>query len=105
MQEHTDSIKTDKLKEVAKILLEMQILKKSYIMFNYQLQEAQDWILDEYDRIQLQKRNRLRLENLRKMIQGQDLGCSIIAECRAFEGDNMKELAKKLATKSVGMVL
>jgi hypothetical protein len=45
------------------------------------------------------------LENLRKMIQGQDLGCSIIAECRAFEGDNMKELAKKLATKSVGMVL
>ena len=39
------------------------------------------------------------------MIQGQDIGCSIIADCKAFEGDNMKELAKKLATKSVGMVL
>ncbi len=74
-------------------------------MFKEQLQEVQDQILDDYDRIQLQKRNRLRLENLRKLIQGQDLGCSIIAECRAFEGDNMKELAKKLATKSVAMVL
>jgi hypothetical protein len=105
VQKDCDPIKIDQLKEVAKILLEMQILKKNFIMFNIQLQKDQDWILDEYDRIQLQKRNRLRLENLRKMIQGQDIGCSIIAECKAFEGDNMKELAKKLATKSVGMVL
>jgi len=39
------------------------------------------------------------------MIQGQDQGSSIIAECRVFEGDNMKELAKKLATKGVADVL
>jgi hypothetical protein len=48
----------------------MQILKENFIIFKGQLQEAQDQILDEYDRIQLQKRNRLRLENLRRMIQG-----------------------------------
>lgn len=42
---------------------------------------------------------------LRRKIQGQDEGASIIAECKVFEGDNMKELAKKLATKGVDDVL
>ena len=63
-------MKTDELKEVAKILLEIQIMKKSFIKFKDDLQENQDQILDEYDRIQLQKRNKLRLDNLRKLIQG-----------------------------------
>jgi hypothetical protein len=58
------------LKEVAKILLEIQIMKKSFIKFKDDLQENQDQILDDYDRIQLQKRNKLRLDNLRKLIQG-----------------------------------
>ena len=80
-------------------------MKKSFLKFKDDLQENQDQILDDYDRIQLQKRNKLRLDNLRKLIQGQDQGSSLIAECKAFEGDNMKELAKKLATKSVGDVL
>ena len=61
-------MKTDELKEVAKILLEIQIMKKSFIKFKDDLQENQDQILDEYDRIQLQKRNKLRLDNLRKLI-------------------------------------
>ena len=56
------------MKEVAKILLEIQIMKKSFIKFKDDLQENQDQILDEYDRIQLQKRNKLRLDNLRKLI-------------------------------------
>lgn len=58
------------MKEIAKILLEIQIMKKSFIKFKDDLQENQDQILDEYDRIQLQKRNKLRLDNLRKLIQG-----------------------------------
>jgi hypothetical protein len=58
------------LKEIAKILLEIQIMKKSFIKFKDDLQENQDQILDDYDRIQLQKRNKLRLDNLRKLIQG-----------------------------------
>jgi len=58
------------LKEIAKILLEIQIMKKSFLKFKDDLQENQDQILDDYDRIQLQKRNKLRLDNLRKLIQG-----------------------------------
>ena len=58
------------MKEVAKILLEIQIMKKSFLKFKDDLQENQDQILDDYDRIQLQKRNKLRLDNLRKLIQG-----------------------------------
>ena len=69
-QASPNPIKTDELKEVAKILLEIQILKKSFIKFKDDLQENQDQILDEYDRIQLQKRNKVRLDNLRKLIQG-----------------------------------
>ena len=58
------------MKEIAKILLEIQIMKKSFIKFKDELQENQDKILDDYDKIQLQKRNKLRLDNLRKLIQG-----------------------------------
>ena len=58
------------MKEIAKILLEIQIMKKSFLKFKDDLQENQDQILDDYDRIQLQKRNKLRLDNLRKLIQG-----------------------------------
>jgi hypothetical protein len=68
--DNPNAIKTDELKEIAKILLEIQIMKKSFIKFKDDLQDNQDQILDDYDRIQLQKRNKLRLDNLRKLIQG-----------------------------------
>jgi hypothetical protein len=71
------------LKEIANILLEIQIMKKNFIKFKYDLQDNLDQILYEFDRIILKK---ISLVDLRKLIEGQDQGSSLIAECRAFEG-------------------
>ena len=39
------------------------------------------------------------------LIQGQDWGAQIINGCSAFQGHKMKELAKKLNTKTIDVVL
>lgn len=98
-------ITDDDLKEISKILIEIQLMKKYLLQFKDEIQIKQDQILDEYDRVQSQRKVKGRLDVLRRNIQGQDEGASIVAECKVFEGDNMKELARKLATKGVDDVL
>jgi len=65
---NSPAIKAEDLKEFASIVIEIQIMKKNLLKFKDELQERQDLILDDYDRIQSQRKNKLRLYNLRSLI-------------------------------------
>ena len=59
-------------------------MKSNFTKFKEDIQDFQDAIIDDYELIQEQKKNRGRLENMIKMLKNHDQGAMIINDCLAF---------------------
>ena len=49
-------------------------MKSNFTKFKEDIQDFQDAIIDDYELIQEQKKNKGRLDNLIRLVQGQDWG-------------------------------
>ena len=59
-------------------------MKRNFLLFDKDIQEFQDVIIEHYVQTQAEKKNKARLDNLMALIKGQDWGAQIINECAAF---------------------
>lgn len=72
--EENQYIDQEDLTKIAQILIEIQLMKSNFTKFKDDIQDFQDAIIDDYELIQEQKKNKGRLDNLIRLVQGQDWG-------------------------------
>ena len=72
--EKSEYIDAEDLTKIAQILIEIQLMKSNFTKFKEDIQDFQDAIIDDYELIQEQKKNKGRLDNLIRLVQGQDWG-------------------------------
>ena len=82
--EENQYIDQEDLTKIAQILIEIQLMKSNFTKFKDDIQDFQDAIIDDYELIQEQKKNKGRLDNLIRLVQGQDWGAQIVNDCSAF---------------------